>query len=319
MNPIVSVIVPVYNVEPYLRRCVDSILNQTFKDFELILIDDGSPDKCPYICDEYAKLDSRVVVIHKKNGGLSSARNVGLDYVFAYSHSVYISFIDSDDYVSKDYLLDMYEAMKKDKNIQMVVSAYYIVKSGGLIIEGPAFLDEIFDNNDIFKKVFFDSGIHAYTNSGNKLYHKNVIGKNRFPLGKKHEDEYFANKIHKASFVVSSISKFNYYYREREDSIISQLGKVQSTLDTYDCFFQRYLINKKKKNYKNDPKYMRAAQEQLCWAYKYIKKNNKKKKISFFSFFLRASLFVIIPPFDKNTNKMRKLFIKLLLTKQNRL
>ena len=95
MKP-VSIIVPVYKVEPYLRRCVDSILDQTFTDFELILVDDGSPDNCPAICDEYAEQDDRVKVVHKANGGLSSARNAGM----AVANGKYYLFCDSDDYVS---------------------------------------------------------------------------------------------------------------------------------------------------------------------------------------------------------------------------
>ena len=101
--PTISVIVPVYKVEPYLRRCVDSILDQTYSDFELILVDDGSPDNCPDICDDYARQDSRVKVIHKENGGLSDARNAGLRI----AAGAYVSFVDSDDFIRKD----MYEVM----------------------------------------------------------------------------------------------------------------------------------------------------------------------------------------------------------------
>ena len=101
----ISVIVPVYKVEPYLRRCVDSILTQTFTDFDLILIDDKSPDQCPHICEEYAITDSRVHVIHhKKNLGLSAARNMGIDWAFAESDSEWITFVDSDDWVHPLYL-----------------------------------------------------------------------------------------------------------------------------------------------------------------------------------------------------------------------
>ena len=101
--PKISVIVPVYNVEKYLHECVDSILTQTFTDFELILVDDGSPDNCPVICDEYASKDKRIKVIHKENGGGAQSRNVGLDC----SRGAYIGFVDSDDHI----LPDMYEKM----------------------------------------------------------------------------------------------------------------------------------------------------------------------------------------------------------------
>ncbi|MCD7802997.1 MAG: glycosyltransferase [Clostridiales bacterium] len=125
--PEISVIVPVYKVEPYLRRCVDSILNQTFQDFELILVDDGSPDHCPAICDEYAGRDSRIVVIHQKNAGLSAARNAGIDWVFANSDSKWISFVDSDDWVTPTYLSLMISALQIDSDIDMVQCTYEVV------------------------------------------------------------------------------------------------------------------------------------------------------------------------------------------------
>jgi len=103
--PTISVIVPVYKVEPYLRRCVDSILNQTYTDFELILVDDGSPDGCPALCDEYAVKDSRIRVIHKSNGGVSSARNAGLEV----AQGEYITFVDSDDYIRPHLLNRVYQ------------------------------------------------------------------------------------------------------------------------------------------------------------------------------------------------------------------
>ena len=99
MDCLISIIVPVYKVEKYIHRCVDSILAQTFTDFELILVDDGSPDNCGIICDEYALKDNRIHVIHKENGGLSDARNAGIDWAFENSNSEWITFIDSDDWV----------------------------------------------------------------------------------------------------------------------------------------------------------------------------------------------------------------------------
>jgi len=111
--PLISVIVPVYKVEPYLRRCVDSILAQTFKDFELILVDDGSPDNCGAICDEYMAKDSRIRVFHQKNKGQAAARNLALDWVFANSDSEYIGFVDSDDWVHPRYLELLLEGIQR--------------------------------------------------------------------------------------------------------------------------------------------------------------------------------------------------------------
>ena len=109
--PEISVIVPIYNVEKYLGPCIDSILAQTFKDFELILVDDGSPDRCGKICDEYERVDKRIRVIHQENSGLSAARNVGLDVMVG----KYVTFIDSDDLVDKRFLEELYDNLQNDK------------------------------------------------------------------------------------------------------------------------------------------------------------------------------------------------------------
>ncbi len=117
-----SVIVPVYKVEQYIRECVDSILGQTFTDFELILVDDGSPDKSPDICDAYVKCDSRVKVIHKENGGPANSRNVGLDV----AKGEYVAFIDSDDYIGENMFAVMIDALEKQGGIFAVVVSYSI-------------------------------------------------------------------------------------------------------------------------------------------------------------------------------------------------
>ncbi|MCF0156053.1 MAG: glycosyltransferase, partial [Veillonella sp.] len=120
----ISVIVPIYNVEPYIHQCVDSIINQTYKDLEIILVDDGSPDNCGKICDEYAAKDDRVKVIHRPNGGLSAARNSGLDV----ATGEYIAFVDSDDYIACNMYSDMMEFMLKHK-LDIVVCSSYRVKN----------------------------------------------------------------------------------------------------------------------------------------------------------------------------------------------
>lgn len=126
INPTISIIVPVYKVEAYLHRCVDRLLAQTFTDFELVLVDDGSPDKCPVICDEYAARDNRVHVIHKANGGVSSARNTGLDAACG----KYIMFCDGDDYVDSDWCQQLYSAISAHPT-SCIVSNYMRVCSSG--------------------------------------------------------------------------------------------------------------------------------------------------------------------------------------------
>ena len=126
-KPTISVIIPVYNVEKYIRRCVESVLSQTFKDFELLLVDDGSPDHSGEICDEYAQKDPRVHVFHKSNGGASTARNCGLDH----SQGDYISFVDADDYVEPTYLGDMLGAMTRCGADMVCCGAWFLERTDG--------------------------------------------------------------------------------------------------------------------------------------------------------------------------------------------
>ena len=121
-RPIISIIVPVYNVESYLERCIESILNQSFKEFELILVNDGSTDSCKDICNEYKTKDKRIKVIHKENGGLSSARNAGLDI----ARGKYIGFVDSDDFINKDMYKTLFNTIQ-DNNSDMIICDYYKV------------------------------------------------------------------------------------------------------------------------------------------------------------------------------------------------
>ena len=120
-HSLISVIVPIYKVQDYLKECIESIINQTYSDIEVILVDDGSPDRCPQMCDEWAKRDSRIRVVHKKNGGLSSARNAGLDV----AKGEYISFVDSDDFICKDALENLYNRIKDDKSIGITSGLIY--------------------------------------------------------------------------------------------------------------------------------------------------------------------------------------------------
>lgn len=182
--PNISVIVPVYKVEAFLHRCVDSLLAQTYPDFELILVDDGSPDNCGAICEEYAGKDSRVHVIHRQNGGLSAARNTGIDWVFANSDSQWLAFVDSDDWVHPNYLQLLLKAAEQE-NCRISVCGFYR-SAGDPIPEDRQEAIVALTPEDYYCGDYHD-GITAV--AWNKLYHRSVFAELRYPEGMLHEDE----------------------------------------------------------------------------------------------------------------------------------
>lgn len=165
--PEISIIVPVYKAEAYLCRCVDSILTQSFTDFELILVDDGSPDNCPVICDAYVALDSRVKVIHQKNAGVSSARNAGLDL----AQTKYIMFCDSDDYISNDWCQVLYESILRHPTA-CNVSNYYLVSENKMKYKVPP---ELYFEDGISYYKMFEMGLSGYI--WNKIYDRKILEK----------------------------------------------------------------------------------------------------------------------------------------------
>lgn len=205
----ISVIVPVYKVEPYIRRCIDSILSQTFTDFELILIDDGSPDNCPAICDEYALQDKRIHVIHQENGGLSAARNTGIDY----SNSEWIAFVDSDDWVHPYFLEYLYNAVKQFNTKVAACSLRRVDEK----IELPDVIYKVETKAwDVFYLENWARGVVAY----NKLYNKELFDGLRYPVGKIHEDEYLTYKLLARAGIVSVINAELYMYFQNPEGII---------------------------------------------------------------------------------------------------
>ena len=171
--PLISIIVPVYNTEKYLHRCIDSILIQTFTDFELLLIDDGSKDRSGEICDEYAKNDSRVRVFHKENGGVSSARNLGLDN----AKGEWISFVDADDYLNDDSL----SILSQNLDVDLIIASYEEYYEGTVKNNQCGLLDVKISSRSDKKHFFFQ-----YMHTGilkciwGKLYHKRIIKAIRF-------------------------------------------------------------------------------------------------------------------------------------------
>lgn len=214
MDSLISVIVPIYNVEKYLNRCVDSIINQTYKNLEIILVDDGSPDNCPKMCDDYAEKDSRIKVVHKENGGLSDARNAGMKV----ATGEYVSFIDSDDYVS----LDFYETLFQT----MIDNDSDIVECGVV----KFYEDNNFDEySDDLKVTNYDTlyALDGLINENpfkqhvwNKLYKSNVALDIPYAVGKLNEDEFWTYQIFGKAKKVTRIYKTMYHYFQRGSSIM---------------------------------------------------------------------------------------------------
>ena len=211
--PVISVIVPVYNVEKYLHRCVDSVLVQTFTDFELILVDDGSPDNCCKICDEYAEKDHRIQVIHKENGGLSDARNAGIDWAFANSDSEWITFIDSDDWIHPRYLEALYDAVKKT-GCEISICAYEETTGDNPQVDESQLEAEIVNTEDFF----CEHNVNAVIACA-KLYKKELFREIRYPVGKLHEDEFTTYKLLFQYENCAFVNQPLYFYFMNTDSI----------------------------------------------------------------------------------------------------
>ena len=215
---LISVIVPVYNVELYIRRCVDSILAQTFTDFELILVDDGSPDNCPAICDEYVAKDKRVHVIHQENGGLSAARNAGIDWAFANSDSQWICFVDSDDWVHPDILQFLYQAAVIC-NAEISVCCHKRTPENTVIshmdFSVPARLS--FEEFYALRR----DNVNIITAWG-KLYRKECFQGIRYPVGRINEDIFTTHKLLTQSPCIAWVDQVLYFYFINQDSIMGR-------------------------------------------------------------------------------------------------
>lgn len=203
---LVSVIIPVYKVEKYLDKCVTSILNQTVQDFEIILVDDGSPDLCPQICDEYAQRYRNISAIHKKNGGLSDARNVGIEYALSESKSDYITFIDSDDWIHPQYLEFLVKAMIETKSDISCCKLKRVSSEKKMTIYPRA---DVYTGNisELYLSQKFD-----ITCACGKLYKKELFRELRFPKGKLFEDDWIIPMLLFSGVRIAAIQNELYYY-----------------------------------------------------------------------------------------------------------
>lgn len=229
MNELITVIVPVYKVEPYICRCIDSILLQTYKNLEIILIDDGSPDRCGQICDEYANIDKRIKVIHKQNGGLSDARNTGLEI----STGNYISFVDSDDWIHEKYIEKLYKILRETNSD---ISVCNFIETSKENVELDIAKEDIyeFSNIEALEQITDKLGTQMVVAWG-KLYKKDLFENIRFPYGRIHEDDFTTYKlIYKTKKIALTKAQLIYYWK-REDSITGSGYNIKHQLDKLDA------------------------------------------------------------------------------------
>lgn len=238
---VVSVIVPVYKVEKYIKRCVDSILAQTFKEFEIILVDDGSPDLCGVICDEYAKNNSFINVVHKENGGLSSARNAGIRA----AKGEYLFFVDSDDVLHPNALRLLYDKLISTKSQIAIGSFTRFYEDSKIVFEDTFELEtNIFSSEQIIKRLYSRGGNAAqYVSVCGKLFHKELFKDISFPVGKLFEDEYVTYLLYYNAEKLAVTNKVIYFYFVNTQGITGNLT-LEKRLDQYDskwlriCFFK---------------------------------------------------------------------------------
>lgn len=243
MNSLISVIVPVFKVEAFLVRCVESILNQTYRNIEIILIDDGSPDECPKICDDYAKKDKRIRVLHKKNGGLSDARNAGINV----ANGEYICFVDSDDYIQPTMIEHLFDSARKTQ-AKMVIVNFQAVDSEGyrlFPLSDSPICDGFFDAKEIMPKIYAPGGWY-YIVAWNKLYHRSLFDRIKFPVGKIHEDEYVVIQLMWEAQTIACISTEEYNYRFQRVGGITNSQQSKSHCDWLNALWLRYLFLEEK-------------------------------------------------------------------------
>ena len=241
MEKLISVIIPVYNVEEYLPYCIDSIIQQTYRNLEILLIDDGSTDCSGSICEKYALSDKRIKVVHKENGGLSDARNKGLDIC----NGDYVSFVDADDYVGNDYIERLYSAICDSHAEIAVCDTYKFYDEGKLLNTIPQKGSKLlFSNIEALEDALYRRNLTFYANG--KLYKKELFREIRFPYDRLFEDLYTTYKVIYQANLVIYLPFSIYFYRQRTGSIINssfQKKRLESVKACYEIL--NFVIQKK--------------------------------------------------------------------------
>ena len=306
-EPLISVIVPVYKVEKYLDECVESIVDQTYRNLEIILVDDGSPDNCPQMCDDWAKKDERIYVIHKENGGLSSARNAGLDRC----KGEYVTFVDSDDWINLSFIQVLLNALLEVQADMAACCMTSVFEKDG------ARTYEIADNgkNAVLTNEEGLDNLFRFPSTFNicacgKIIRKSVFFDLRFKEGVLHEDEFMAHHLWGACHKTICLKQPLYYYRQTRGSI-TKSKYSEKRLDGVCAVIERikYAETKFKRRYselflnlfsKLEVGYYYLGNEKNCCRLKKLKKAyNQEWRISFGMLHtkdkVKSTLFLLFP------------------------
>ena len=236
----ISVIIPVYNVEKYISECLDSVINQTYKKLQIILVDDGSTDSSGKICDVYAEKDNRITVVHQKNAGAGAAKNTGLELI----DGDYFSIIDSDDYIE----LDMYEKMVNSLEkynadiVQCLFRNVFVNDSFDRKFKIKSNYPKVLTSKRFLKEYLYD---WKYAIFANKVFKSSLLKDIRFPVGRKIDDEFFTYKLVCSAKKVVNIDNILYNYRMRKTSVMNENDTDRLIYDRIDCFIERYNYIKK--------------------------------------------------------------------------
>ena len=226
----ISVILPIYNTEQYLAKCIESVCHQTYEDLEILLVNDGSTDGCEQICLDYAKKDKRIQYLKKENGGLSDARNYGIDR----AKGDYLAFIDSDDFVEAEFIERLYEAITRE-NVSIAATTFDIVDATGHLVGVEKLTTSlpVVSGREVCKKILEEDG-YRFVVVWNKLYKKDLFKELRFEKGKLHEDEYFTYRLLYEIEKVAVVQESLYHYLKRDNSI----SKSTLTEHRYHCLVE---------------------------------------------------------------------------------
>ena len=280
-NALISIIVPVYNVEQYLGRCVDSLIGQTYKNIEIILVDDGAKDRSGQICDEYALKDERIIVIHKENGGLSDARNAGIKV----AKGAFIGFVDSDDYVAPC----MYEelvACLTETNSDIAMCRYKRFK-GDRCKECLADSDELveMDTLQALENIYSNDG-EIYTVAWNKLYKRDVIADIRYPVKKINEDEFTTYKYIANAKKIVFTQKVLYFYFYNGSSITTKDNYLYNQ-DIYSALDERIIFLNQRGFGQLEGKTQKQYLDRIISRNRLLYKSNPEKAKELFSLYKR--------------------------------